>query len=101
MTEVTNLPGMTRRVPGPADSVKPFKSMTEFPPQYTRKIILIATASITDQNIFNNGLYQNCFVLYRLAEAIGWLPIFVVNKKPTDLNEIPELIRPCRIAEIE
>ena len=98
---MNDLPGMTRRVAGPADSVKPFKGMTEFSPQYTRKILFIATASITDQNIFNNGLYQNCFILYRLAEAIGWLPIFVVNKKPTDMKEIPELLRPCRIAEIE
>jgi hypothetical protein len=52
-------------------------------------------------NIFNNGLYQNCFMIYRLAEAIGWLPIFCVNQKPKDLSGIPELLRSCRFADLD
>jgi hypothetical protein len=63
--------------------------------------MLIATASIGESNIFNNGLYQNCFLLYRLAEAVGWMPIFVVNSKPKDLKEVPEILRSCRIAEVD
>lgn len=96
-----DLPGMTRRIPGPADSVKPQSQLLEIPPIFQRKVILIATASITESNIYNNGLYQNCFIIYRLAEAIGWLPIFVVNKKPTDLTGIPDFVRTCRMAEVE
>lgn len=95
-----SLPGMTRRAPGPADSVKPLLGLS-LPPQFERKILLIATASISDSNIFNNGLYQNCFVIYRLAEAIGWLPIFVVNEKPTDLKGVPEILHGCRLATVE
>jgi hypothetical protein len=64
-------------------------------------VILLSTASITESNLFNNGLYQNCFLIYRLCEAIGWLPIFVVNEKPKSLEGIPEMLRPCRIADIE
>ena len=99
--EVDLLPGMTRRVLGPADSVTPCTKLIELKPVFERKVILLATASISDGNIFNNGLYQNCFLLYRLAEAIGWMPIFVVNSKPKSLEGIPELLRSCRIAEIE
>ena len=100
-TSFADLPGMTRRVPGPSDAVQPAIDLTTIPQGYQRKIILIATAAISETNIFNNGLYQNCFFLYRLAEAIGWLPIFVVNKKPTDLGGIPDFIRTCRMAEVE
>jgi hypothetical protein len=96
-----DFPGMTRRAPGPGDQVVPYAELLGADPLFQRPIILIATASISDNNIFNNGLYQNCFVIYRLAEAIGWLPIFVVNSKPKDLNGVPELLRTCRLAEVE
>lgn len=96
-----DLPGMTRRTEGPADAVKPMCSLFSLPADFSRPIILIATASISDSNIFNNGLYQNCFILYRLAETIGWMPIFVVNEKPKQLDQVPELIRSCRVAEVE
>jgi hypothetical protein len=95
------LPGMTRRVQGPADSVVPSTKLLDLKPLFERNVLLLATASISDGNIFNNGLYQNCFLLYRLAEAVGWMPIFVVNTKPKSLEGIPELLRSCRIAEIE
>ena len=100
-TSFANLPGMTRRVPGPGDAIVPSSKLSDISPSFQRKIILIATASITDSNIYNNGLYQNCFILYRLAEAIGWLPIFIVNKKPDNLHGIPDFVRTCRMAEIE
>jgi hypothetical protein len=95
------LPGMTRRMAGPADSVNPASAILAIKPAFERRVLLIATASISDSNLFNNGLYQNCFILYRLAEAIGWLPIFVVNEKPKDLNGIPEMVRTCRLAVVE
>ena len=100
-TAFADLPGMTRRIPGPADSISPANPLLTIPPAFQRKIILIATASISDANIYNNGLYQNCFILYRLAEAIGWLPIFIVNKKPADLTGIPDFVKTCRMAEVE
>jgi hypothetical protein len=101
MSEIEELPGMTRRITGPADTVHPMSPLLQIPPTFHRKIVLLATASISDSNIFNNGLYQNCWVIYRLAEAVGWLPIFVVNSKPKDLSGIPDIIKTCRIAEIE
>lgn len=99
--KLESLPGMTRRIEGPGDSVKPMCSLVSLPADFSRNVILIATASISDSNIFNNGLYQNCFMLYRLAETIGWMPIFVVNEKPKELSEVPELLRPCRVAQVE
>jgi hypothetical protein len=68
---------------------------------FNRRVILLATASITDENIFSNGLYQNVFVIYKMAEALGWLPIYIVNSKPSDINIVPEILRKSRIASIE
>jgi hypothetical protein len=100
MASPEELPGMTRRAPGPADDIKPFLPI-QLPHQFARPVLLLATASISDSNLFNNGLYQNCFIIYRLAEAIGWMPIFVVNQKPKELEGIPEMVRSCRIAEVD
>lgn len=100
-TELSELPGMVRREPGPGDSVKPLLPITKLSPMVQRPVLLLATASISDSNIFNNGLYQNCFLLYKLAEAIGWMPILCVNSKPKDLNGIPEILRSCRVGEID
>lgn len=99
--ELSKLPGTTRLYPGPAENIIPSTVLQTVVPLYQRPVIMIATASISDQNIYSNGLYQNCFLIYRLMEAIGWMPILIVNKKPTSLEGIPEFIRSCRIAETE
>ena len=85
----------------PADECSPFKSLDQIPPIFNRRIILLATASITDENIFSNGLYQNVFVIYKMAEVLGWLPIYIVNSKPSDISVVPEILRQSRIATVE
>jgi hypothetical protein len=100
-SELSTLPGTVRRAGGPGDAVHPLKPLDAYDPLLQRPVVLLATASIGESNIFNNGLYQNCFLLYRLAEAIGWMPIFVVNTKPKNLKEVPEILRSCRIAEVD
>ncbi len=99
--DAETLPGMARTALFDSDAWKPLKSMKEVPPLFNRRVLLLATASITDENIFCNGLYQNVFVIYKMAEILGWLPIYVVNSKPTDLNIVPEILRQSRIATVE
>jgi len=66
-----------------------------------RKIILLATASITENNIFSNGLFQNVYVLYKMFDAMGYLVIMLVNDKPKSLDNIPKMIRSCRMVVAE
>ena len=66
-----------------------------------RKIILLATASITENNIFSNGLFQNVYVLYKMFDAMGYLVIMLVNDKPKSLENIPKMIRSCRMLVAE
>lgn len=66
-----------------------------------RKIILLATAAITDNNIFANGLFQNVFVLYKMFSSMGYCPILIVNEKPSSLDNIPVIIRSCRMMVAE
>jgi hypothetical protein len=66
-----------------------------------RKIILLATASITENNIFANGLFQNVYVLYKMFDAMGYLVIMLVNDKPKSLDNIPSMIRSCRMVVAE
>jgi hypothetical protein len=70
-------------------------------PVFKRKIILLATAAITDNNIFANGLFQNVFVLYKMFESMGMCPMLIVNEKPKTLDNIPPMIRTARMIVAE
>lgn len=94
-------PGMTRLAKGPVDDLHVFQKITEIPKLLDRKVILLATATITDDNIFCNGLFQNVFFLFRMFEAMGFLPILIVNDKPKSLDKIPEVLRAVRIVCVE
>lgn len=71
MIPLPTLPGMPRTSLTKSDEIIPIKSLDAIPPMFNRRVILLATASITDENIFSNGLYQNVFVIYKMAEALG------------------------------
>jgi len=66
-----------------------------------RKIILLSTATITDENIYSNGLFQNVFVFYRMFDAMGYAPILLISEKPKSMKGIPELLRKCRMMVTE
>jgi len=95
-------PGMTRLdTKSASDSIQTFQPMVKLPKLIERKIILLATAAITEDNLFLNGLFQNVFFLLRMFDSMGFLPIFIVNEKPKNLEKIPEIIRNCRILSVE
>ena len=57
--------------------------LVQHPTQHeTSKIILIATAQVTGKTLFNNGLYQNIILLYKLLEGIGHQPYLLLDKLP-------------------
>ena len=58
-----------------------------------RKIILLSTATITEENIYSNGLFQNVFVFYRMFDAMGYAPILLISDKPKSVQGIPEMMR--------
>ena len=78
----------------------PFSSLKS-DPVHKRKIILLATASITDNNVFANGLFQNVYVLYKMFESMGMCPIMIVNEKPKNLDNIPAMIKSTRMMVAE
>jgi len=90
-----HLPGMTRVKDGPADHVVPFKHNP------AKKVIVLATATISDGSIFSNGLYQNILIIYRLLEAMDYIPIMLVNEKPTKIEDVPPVLRKCRVTIVE
>ena len=94
-------PGMTRMGSVDYEGSVPFKRLTEIPALIERPIVLLATATITDDNIFANGLFQNVFILYKMFDAAGWTPILTVNDKPKNLEKIPEVLRTTRVVSVE
>ena len=74
-------------------SVTPYANITNLNSVIQRKTVLLATAVITEENLFNNGLFQNIYVFYRMFESMGWLPILVINKKPENMDKVPEYMK--------
>jgi hypothetical protein len=98
---MASLPGRTELAPQPTDKIIPFLGLAEIPPLLNRRVILIATATINTGNLFSNGLFQNIYLIYRICEALGWLPLFVVSEKPKNIEEIPQVLRNCRVASLD
>jgi hypothetical protein len=71
---------------------------TSLQPIRGRRTIIIATQTLNNGVVFSNGLYQNIFTLYRLMEALGYLPFFLVNTK--DQEPAGYLIG-CRVLTLE
>lgn len=94
------LPGMTRTFGNPCDALVPSTSLRTIVPPAERKVILLATAAITDSSIFNNGLFQNVFVFYKMFSAMGYSPILVVNEMPKP-ESVPKVLRDCRMMPTE
>jgi len=97
---VPHLPGMTINFGNPS-MVSPSVSLAKIPAVKDRQVVLLATATITNDNLFSNGLFQNVFVLYKMFDAMGYAPILIVNEKPKDLAKIPPMIHVCRIMNTE
>jgi len=91
------VPGTTDTFGDPCASMKPWIPMTSLKGIRDRKIILLSTATITDENIYSNGLFQNVFVFYRMFDAMGYAPIMLISDKPKSVQGIPELLRKCRM----
>ena len=98
---MASLPGMTRNFGNPLfqDTVK--TTMSKVPKLKDRKVILLATATITNDNLFSNGLFQNVFILYRMFDAMGYAPVLVIHDKPKTLDNIPQMLHNARMMTTE
>jgi hypothetical protein len=101
MADASKLPGMTRNFGNPTDEIVPFISMTSIKPNKERKVILLATATITMDNIFSNGLFQNVYIIYKMFDAMGYAPILLINEKPKSLENTPKMLQQCRMMVTE
>uniref|UniRef100_A0A6C0ANI5 Glycosyltransferase n=1 Tax=viral metagenome TaxID=1070528 RepID=A0A6C0ANI5_9ZZZZ len=66
-----------------------------------RKIILLATGTIHNDTLFVNGLYQNVVILYKLIDALGYAPILLVNEKPDNIHNVPQILKKMRMITAE
>ena len=95
------VPGQTDTFGDPCADLKPWAGLISLKSVTDRKIIFLSTATITDENIHSNGLFQNVVVLYRMFECMGYAPILVVNEKPKHLRNIPDTLKKCRMIVME
>ncbi len=95
------LPGMTRNFGNPDVDLVPSVSLSDLPPVEDRKVVLLATATITKDNMFSNGPFQNVFILYKMFEAMGYKPILIINEKPETKDKLPPALKNARMFTTE
>ena len=100
-THGLSLPGMTRLGAEPSSELKPYKGIESIPSLIQRPILMLATATITEENIFSNGLFQNIYLFYKMFDAMGYTTLLLVHNKPKNLEGIPEVLRSCRVISVE
>jgi hypothetical protein len=66
-----------------------------------KKTVLLATAVITEDNLFMNGLFQNIYIMYRMFEAMGWRSMLIVNMKPETMDKVPAYMKDLRLISLE
>ncbi len=92
---------MTRYPEGVSPTLVPYTGMGAMQSIFQRNVVLLATAVITEENIFSNGLFQNVYYFYRMFEAMGWLPLLFVNRRPEDFSKVPWYMRDLRLLCVE
>jgi len=97
MSNAEDLPGMTQNFGNPVTSIRPHIKVSDVLALKARKVVLLATATITLDNIFCNGLFQNVYIIYKMFDAMGYAPILVIHDKPKALDDIPPMLHSTRM----
>jgi len=84
---------------GPSHTCRSLK--VRLVPLASRKIILLATGTIHNETLFVNGLYQNVVILYKLFDAMGYAPILLINDKPSNIQNVPIILKKMRMITAE
>ncbi len=81
---------------GDPDNTTSAINVTQLAPRMERKVILFASSKITDHSVFTNGLFQNIYFLYKIAEVLGYTSIFLFNEKDV-AEQRPDFMKNTRV----
>lgn len=78
------LPGMTEYVEQKSTlhTTQPFCITGQ---KQKQSVIMIGSSTINMSTIFNNGLMQNVYILYRMFQSMGYIPILLVQEMPASV----------------
>ncbi len=85
---------------GDPDKTTSAISVAQLAPRMERKVILFASSKITDHSVFTNGLFQNIYFLYKIAEVLGYTSIFLFNEKDVS-EQRPDFMKNTRVLILE
>jgi hypothetical protein len=74
-----NLPGMSEYVERTV--VRPFSGTGSA----KKPVVVLGSSTILMSTIFNNGLMQNVYILYRMFQSMGYIPLLLVQDLPESL----------------
>ena len=84
---VKRYPVMTaipEKLPGMTEYIETNQSTTPFSTT-KRSVVMIGSSTINMSTMFNNGLMQNVYILYRMFQSMGYIPILLVQEMPASV----------------
>jgi len=72
------------KLPGMTEYTESNTSVTPFHPA-KRSVVMIGSSTINMSTMFNNGLMQNVYILYRMFQSMGYIPILLVQEMPASV----------------
>jgi hypothetical protein len=85
------LPGMTEYVEKKTASI-PLVTTGK------RPVVMLGSSTINMSTIFNNGLMQNVYILYRMFQSMGYIPLLLVQEMP---GELPSYMKDVSLHTID
>jgi len=91
------LPGMTDYGTSPC----PWESRPLVLSQKKRPVVMIGSSTIDMTTLFNNGLLQNVYILYRMFQSMQCIPLLLVQELPANPETLPSYIKDITLLTIE
>ena len=78
-----NLPGMSEYIERTTTTPFGAGASASAPATATKKpVVVLGSSTINMNTIFNNGLMQNVYILYRMFQSMGYIPLLLIQEFP-------------------
>ena len=73
------------KLPGMTEYVEENTANIPLATRAKRPVVMLGSSTINMSTMFNNGLMQNVYILYRMFQSMGYIPLLLVQEMPSEV----------------
>lgn len=86
------------KLPGMTEYVEENSANIPLVTRAKRPVVMLGSSTINMSTMFNNGLMQNVYILYRMFQSMGYIPLLLVQEMP---SEVPSYMNDVSLHTID